>query len=550
MLGLVYSSSVAIPSDILKAALPIGIGLASAAYLTMKVVNNDGFSTDKSIPMVQLRSGDTTHDAEFFEDQDKFLAHCEETYGPVFNCQVLGQKFTVVSGPLAREIFMTEDFSFMDAVDEVTGLQSFVNSIIKSNQDPDSKMIHEIIRDNISPNLPLFTPRIVEQLRMTVEKELGDGEGKLVENPLRIFQNMIAGAMASVFMGLEVAKNQKVLDTFIDCTYDFGQVVTENKKSFWHTFGNRAKYGVMNPLRKHVNVMVEAATPIILERRRQEAKAVENGQEYKRPLDIMQRFLDNFEKYGFVDIEDICGHLLILVLASVHTTSDTSTNLCYYLGAYPQYIEPLYKEQQEVLAQIAKERQLERQSKLDAGEVTSERDFEGTGLDPRRDSDFSAAAIKRMVRMDSFVREIFRFRAERLTLAHKARRNVVLSNGVVISKGSKAIINMRSINQDSGMQGEDPTEFQPWRFVGKPKSATKASGDYLAFGMGRHACPGRFLAIQELKTVGSLMVSKYSKIEIQDPSQTKKILLSRLGEPLGTGLIFTSRSSSSAEKSA
>ncbi|KAG0319095.1 hypothetical protein BGZ99_005278 [Dissophora globulifera] len=500
-------SSIAIPANMLKVALPIGIGLASAVYLTMKMTNHDGFSTDRSIPMVRIRSGDTTHDAEYFENQDKFLAECEKTYGLVFNCLVLGQKVTVVSGSLAREIFMNQDFSFMDAIDEMTGIQAFTMSVIKSNRRADSPVIHEIIRDNISPNLPLFTPRIVEQLTTAVEKELGDGDGKLVENPLRIFQNMIAGAMASVFMGLEVAKNQKVLDSFIDCTYDFGQVLGQGKKDSWHAFGNRAKYGVLNPLRKHVNIMVEAATPVILKRRQQEAEAVAKGQEYKRPMDIMQRLLDNSEKYGFIDIED------------------------------------------EVLAQIAKERQQERQSKLDAGEVASERDFDGTKLDSRRDLDFSAAAIKRMVRMDSFVREIFRFRMERLSLAHLARKNVVLSNGMVITKGSKAIINMRSINQDSEMQGEDPTEFRPWRFVGKSKSATKASGDFLAFGMGRHACPGRFLAIQELKTVGSLMVQKYSKIEIQDPSKSMSILLSRLGQPLDTGLIFTSRTfSPSAEK--
>ena len=49
------------------------------------------------------------------------------------------------------------------------------------------------------------------------------------------------------------------------------------------------------------------------------------------------------------------------------------------------------------------------------------------------------------------------------------------------------------------------------------------------------------MAIQQLKTVGSLMVSKYSKIEIQDKSKTKTTLLSRLGDPFATGLVFTSR---------
>ncbi|KAG0298279.1 hypothetical protein BGZ98_000262 [Dissophora globulifera] len=364
---------------------------------------------------------------------------------------------------------MNNDLSFMDAIDELTGFLTFVSSVVKSDFDPDYRLVHEILRDNISPNLPLFTPRIVEYFRTAVEEELGDGDNKLIEEPVKILQKMIAGAMATVFMGPEIAKSQKVVDSFIDCTYDLGKVIMGvHRKQFWHAFSNRAKYGVMNPLRKHVEIMLEAATPVILERRRLEAEAVANNQEYKRPLDILQILLDKSDSYGFVDIEDICGHLLLLVLASVHTTSDSSAILCYFLGAHPQYIEPLYEEQQEILGQIAKERQLERQNKLVTGEVVSDRDFEGTELDPRRDMDFSAAAVKRMVRMDSFVREIFRFRVERLTHTHMARKRVVLSNGMVITKG-------------------------------------------------------------KIKTVGSLMVSKYSKIEIQDPSKTKQILLSRGG---------------------
>ncbi|KAF9983448.1 hypothetical protein BGZ65_001786, partial [Modicella reniformis] len=208
---------------------------------------------------------------------------------------------------------------------------------------------------------------------------------------------------------------------------------------------------------------------------------------------------------------------------------------------FPEYNETLYQEQLEVLDQIAQERQAERQKMLDSGEVASEQNFEGTDLDTSRDRDLSAAAVKRMVRMDSFVREVFRYRTERLGLCHLARQNVELSNGMVIRKGGKVIVNMHSVHQSSSLQGEDPSEFRPWRFVGKPKAATKASADYLAFGMGRHACPGRFLAIQELKTVGVLMVANYSKIEIQDPSKTKKALLTRIGNPIDTGLLFTSR---------
>ncbi|KAF8964604.1 hypothetical protein BGZ46_000752 [Entomortierella lignicola] len=538
MLGLVSSSTVAFPSELIKVAVPFGVGLASVVYLSMKAKEK---GTDMPIPNVPIRVGDSTHDAEYEEDNESFLKRCEEEYGPVFNCSIMGQNLIVVSGSLVREVFMTENLSFGDAIDSITGIRSFFYNIVKSNKDPDSRIAHDIVRDNISPMLSLFTPRIVKRLQATLDEKLGTScERKLVENPIDVFQEMVAGAMASVFMGQEIAKDPKVIETFIQCTYDFGQVLgKDNKKRFWQVLQNRAKYEYSNPLKKHIQVMVNAATPVVLERRRQETEAIENGIEYVRPLDVLQRLLDNFDKYGFVDLEDVCGHLLILVLASVHTTSDSSSNLCYYLAAFPEYLEPLYQEQQGVLDQIQKERQLSRQEKLDSGEVATEQDFEGSELDPKNDRDLSADAVKRLVYMDSFVREVFRYRTERLAMLHSARKNVTLSNGMVIPKGRQVIVNVRSIHQSHDRQGEDPTEFRPWRFVGKSKSATKVSNDFLSFGMGRHACPGRFLAIQEIKTIGALLVSRY-KIEIQDPSKTKKALLCRVGAPVDTGLIFTS----------
>ncbi|KAF9190494.1 hypothetical protein BGZ51_008533 [Haplosporangium sp. Z 767] len=524
--------------DALKAALPVGIGLASVVYLTIKVAA--GNSIDKSIPTASLRAGDSTHDSEYNDDQDAFLKRCESEYGPVFNIYFMNRFLTVISGPQIREVFMNEDFSFIDAVNKFTGMRSFLTSMTKSNHEIDSRVIHEVVRDNISPLLPLFTPRIVEQLETTLDMEIGicpaAQGGKLVEKPINVLLEMVAGAMANVFVGPEVAKSRKVVDAFKYVTADFGRMLGNGTRwvSNWRTFMNRTRYNVLNPLQVHVRTLVEAATPVIVERRRLEAEAAKNGVEYKRPNDVMQRLLDNFDKYGFIDLEDVCGHLIILVLVSVHTTSDTSTNLLYYLAAYPQHMQKLYEEQREVLDSIQQERELQRQ------ELCQRKEPIPDDLDPSRDRDLSAAAIKKMVHMDSFVREIFRHRTERLTLAHSARKNIRLSSGIVIAKGSNVIINMRSAHM-SPDQGDDATEFQPWRFVGKSKTATKAGADFLSFGMGRHACPGRFLAIQELKTIGVLMVSKYSKIEIQDPSKTKRVLRSRIGEPSITGLIFTSR---------
>ncbi|KAF9915361.1 hypothetical protein BX616_006333, partial [Lobosporangium transversale] len=160
-------------------------------------------------------------------------------------------------------------------------------------------------------------------------------------------------------------------------------------------------------------------------------------------------------------------------------------------------------------------------------------------LDPAHDKDLPVAAVKKMVHLDSFIRESFRVRAEPLSMItnRRARRDSTFSNGYKISKGASFIINARSGHMGPEA-GEDATEFRPWRFVGKAKTAIKVGPDYLPFGMGGHACPGRFMAIMELKVIGALIVTKFSKVEMQDPSKTKMALHSRLGEPIPSGLKF------------
>ncbi|KAG0293723.1 hypothetical protein BGZ98_002054 [Dissophora globulifera] len=540
MVALASNSSAGVSFDILRTALPIGIGIASIAYLTAKVAVGISDGLDKRIPTASFRPGDSTHDSEYQEDQDAFVKRCEAECGSIFNIRLQNRPLTVISSPQIREVFMNEDFNSMDAVDEFTGMRSFFNSLRKSNHNDDNRIAHELVRDTISPNLPLFTPRLVQQLERSLERELekcpSTSGGIFVEDPMAILKEVIAGAMVTVFMGPEFTDSRRIIDTFITATADFGKMIASGTRraSLWRSLLDLTHYHVIKPLQVHVQALTEATTPVILDRRRQEAEAVEKGLEWKRPDDILQRLLDNFDKYGFVDHEDVCGHLLILVLASVHGTADTSANLLYYMAAFPQHMDTLYTEQQDVMDAIRQEREQKRQECLRKGEPISEE------LEPSRDRDLTSNAIRRMVHMDSFVREVFRYRTERLTLMHRARKDVTLSNGKTISKGNIVIMNLLSAHYGSD-QGEDVSEFRPWRFVGKSKAASKAGADFLPFGMGKHGCPGRFLAIQELKTFGIMMVARYSRIEMQDPSKTMQILRSRIGEPMLTGLTLTSR---------
>ncbi|CAO3571088.1 unnamed protein product [Mortierella alpina] len=532
--------------DILKVAIPVGVGLASIAYLGTKLAGNTekgGFTKDKSIPFVPIREGDPTHDAEFEEDPDEFLRRCEQTYGPVFNLKVFNQHLTCVSGPVyIRELFGNEDLSFTDSLDALTAWYTFSASVRKSNNNPDNPNPHHVVKDAISPNLAHYTPRIVQRMDAILDLHLGHCENKIIDNAAFVATEMTAAAMADVYMGPALAGERKIIDSFIQCTYDFGMMLAlHHHKSLWSILTNRFNYGVVNPLQKHVQILKETSEKVLQERSELEAEALRLGKEYKKPLDIMQSMTDNASKYGYYDMEDLMGHLLILVLASVHTTTVAVSSLIYYFGAFPEYIEPLFEEVQEALDQQTAGNEELRQAKLSAGEVSSLAEFEGTDLDPKNDRALTEKVVRKLVKMNSFVRETFRYQVKRLFGAHMARKDVALSNGMKITRGATAIANITSVHFNEELQGEDTAEFQPFRFVGKSKNANKASVDMLQFGMGRHACPGRFLAVHEIVIAGALLVSKYSKIEIQNKALTKMMLLDNLGMTPASPIIFTSR---------
>jgi cytochrome P450 monooxygenase-2 len=93
--------------------------------------------------------------------------------------------------------------------------------------------------------------------------------------------------------------------------------------------------------------------------------------------------------------------------------------------------------------------------------------------------------------------------------------DVSLPDGSVLRKGERVAVST------SGMVDpeiyENPLEFDPYRFVrlrqqeGKQNQAHFVSTGpaHLGFGHGKHSCPGRFFASNELKVLLCHMVMKY-----------------------------------------
>ena len=118
-----------------------------------------------------------------------------------------------------------------------------------------------------------------------------------------------------------------------------------------------------------------------------------------------------------------------------------------------------------------------------------------------------------------------------------APEGIVAPNGTSCPYGSSVAVPTNGIHNDSVIY-QDATEFRPFRFVEMREAATAPDADpaarkdtthlvnnaklsfvslsaqYHPFGYGRHACPGRFFAANELKLLMAYMFLNY-EIETQ-----------------------------------
>lgn len=104
-----------------------------------------------------------------------------------------------------------------------------------------------------------------------------------------------------------------------------------------------------------------------------------------------------------------------------------------------------------------------------------------------------------------------------------ATKATILSDGTVIPKGASLFVSSDRM-RDSAVHA-NPDQFDAYRFLRmreeSPEKATAAnyvtpSPDHLAFGFGKHACPGRFFVSNEIKIALCHILLKYDFRLAQD----------------------------------
>ncbi|KAJ5991634.1 hypothetical protein N7499_004048 [Penicillium canescens] len=218
--------------------------------------------------------------------------------------------------------------------------------------------------------------------------------------------------------------------------------------------------------------------PVLKERRKiREAARLEG-----RPPPVYNDALEWMEQASKGEPYDPTAAQLLLSTFSLHTTADMITQAVFDLCGKEDLIYELRKEVVTVLSQ------------------------EG----------WKKVSLNKLHLMDSFLKESQRLKPLNIaTLRRIAEEDVELSDGTKIAKGTSLFIPtdwMRDANFY-----ENPETFDPYRFLKQrqiPGGETRAqlivpAAEHMGFGLGIHACPGRFMASNSIKIALCHILVKY-----------------------------------------
>ncbi|KAJ7146844.1 cytochrome P450 [Mycena epipterygia] len=215
------------------------------------------------------------------------------------------------------------------------------------------------------------------------------------------------------------------------------------------------------------------------------AKENELGPDWPdKPNDLISWLLESAEGTERT-APSLAARLLVINMAAIHTSSMAFTHALLDLVTYPEHIAPMRAEAERVV----------------------------------QSDGWTKAALGNMHKMDSFLRESQRVNPMASVMMNRrcvAPEGFTFSDGVHIPCGAFVVASARAAQYDPENY-ENPETFDGFRFA-KMREAeagpfkrhmVTTAPDHLAFGHGRHACPGRFFAATELKAMLAHVLLNY-----------------------------------------
>ncbi|KAF9264409.1 cytochrome P450 [Marasmius fiardii PR-910] len=348
----------------------------------------------------------------------------------------------------------------------------------------------DIVQGPLTRNMANMFGEVYDELTCAFNDEIPQTDDWVKIPTLQRVLNVVCRTSNRLFVGLPLCRNDDWKALNISYTIDF--FVSNAKVSFFPRFIQPLVAWYTTPFWKNLKRAMVHLRPIIRDRLRR----YKVGEELEN--DLITWLIQSSPQKDNISPEEIGKRLLILNMAAIHTTGQALTHALINIAIHPEYVAPLREEVEEAI----------------------------------RTDGWSKAAMGKMRKLDSFLKESQRVSSSpAAALRRLAMKEFVFSDGTVIPKGAIVSTSPSAIHHDENLY-ENPHVFDGFRSYNKRleegeslKHAMVTPGvDYVAFGAGKHACPGRFFAVNELKAFFSHTLLYYDvKLDEADvPAKTER----------------------------
>ncbi|PIL27969.1 cytochrome P450 [Ganoderma sinense ZZ0214-1] len=339
----------------------------------------------------------------------------------------------------------------------------------------------KVLQEKLTRRLPDLLPDIVDEVTVAVQDHIVSKEDWTSVEVVPVMQNIIARASNRAFVGLPLCRNKEYLRLAVGIIVD--TVKTMFVLGLVPRFLKSTVARFYNKVKRNTDLAVQHFRPIIEERQR---IAAELGDRWdSKPNDLLQFILDKVKSNNDT-ISTIAQRVLGMNFAAIHTTSVTVTHALTRLAEQPELLAPLRDEIEKSIA---------------------------------AEGGWTSVALANMWKLDSLLREILRFHGITLvSMGRKAMKDLTLSDGTFLPRGTIVHAATYALHHDSTVLERADT-FDAFRFArmraataARAKlqfAATTTSPEYLPFGHGAHACPGRYFAENVFKAVLAHLIVNY-----------------------------------------
>ncbi|EIW83582.1 cytochrome P450 [Coniophora puteana RWD-64-598 SS2] len=410
-----------------------------------------------------------------------------------------GWQVVLASPDLLKEVGRAPDdsLSFFEAAN-----QDFKLEHTMAHRSHHTHLHVPVIQNRLTRNLA----RLFTDIREEIVAAFNDGLG-LQGNDWKAIPahdmaaNVVARTSNRVFVGLPYCRDPEYIDLCIRFTLDIAKAAITIKlfPKILSPLVARYLTNAHNNL-QHAHKLLG---PMIEERLRLEA---ELGDEWtEKPNDLLSWCIDESKGIERTPYE-IARRILVINFAAIHTSSNNFCQALFNIAAYPSYVPALREEVSRI--------------------VTAE--------------GWTKAAMGKMVKLESFLAETMRLEGLNiLTMQRKAMHDITLSDGTFVPVGTVVAVAADVRHLDPALHGDEPETFDPWRFLKHdgPSPADGVEGeegedkvqnrvvsvneDWLVFGYGRHACPGRFFVVNELKAMLAHVLVTYD-VKLMDDARGER----------------------------